>query len=78
MRVNESLGLDFQTRERFESHHYAFHVSEQEFDEIFARLEAEGIRYGSGPYSTDDMKTGTRDGGRFVYFPRPRRATSWR
>ena len=68
VRVNESLGLDFQTRERFESHHYAFHVSEQEFDEIFARLEAEGIRYGSGPYSTDDMKTGTRDGGRFVYF----------
>ena len=68
VRVNESLGLDFQTQERFESHHYAFYVSEQEFDDIFARVEAEGIPYGSGPYSVDDMKTGTRDGGRFVYF----------
>ena len=68
VRVNESLGLDFQTRESFESHHYAFYVSEQEFDEIFARVQAEGIPYGSGPYSVDDMKTGTRDGGPFVYF----------
>ena len=68
VRVNESLGLDFQTRERFESHHYTFYVGEQEFDDIFARVEAEGVPYGSGPYSVDDMKTGTRDGGRFVYF----------
>ncbi len=68
VRVNESLGLDFDTRERFEPHHYAFYVSEQEFDEIFERLKDEHIKYGSGPYATDDMKTGTRDGGPFVYF----------
>ena len=28
VRVNESLGLDFQSREDFESHHYAFFVGE--------------------------------------------------
>ena len=66
--MNESLGLDFQTRERFEAHHYALYVGEQEFDDVFARLEADGMPYDSGPYSLDDTKSGTRDGVRLVYF----------
>ena len=61
----------FSDRERIASHHYAFKVSEAEFDEIFARIQAEGIAYGSGPYSHEDMQINHRGGGRGVYFCDP-------
>ena len=71
VRVNDSLTLDFADSNKRESHHYAFKVSEEEFDMIFARIRAEGIAYGSGPYAVDDMKINHRDGGRGVYFRHP-------
>jgi catechol 2,3-dioxygenase-like lactoylglutathione lyase family enzyme len=37
VRINETLTLDFDTWDRFEMHHYAFHVSDAEFDAIFGR-----------------------------------------
>ena len=37
VRVNKTLCLDFATSEKFESHHYAFKVSEKEFEEIGKR-----------------------------------------
>ena len=49
VRVNEHLTLDFANRSDFDEHHYAFLVGDGEFDEIFQRLVAEGIVYGSGP-----------------------------
>ena len=51
-------------------HHYAFKVSDGEFDAIFGRLQAEGIPYGSGPYRLEDMQINHRNGGR-VYFRDP-------
>jgi catechol 2,3-dioxygenase-like lactoylglutathione lyase family enzyme len=71
VRVNATLTLDFDTRAKFESHHYAFKVSEEEFDAIFARVEAERIPYGSGPFSLDDMRINHRGGGRGFYFRDP-------
>ena len=71
VKVNDSLTLDFDNRTEFESHHYAFKVSEEEFDEIFGRIRAEGILYGSGPRSLDDMDINHRGGGRGVYFLDP-------
>ena len=44
VRVNDTLCLDFDSRDQFESNHYAFKVSEQEFDEIFERLQTESIK----------------------------------
>lgn len=70
VKVNDTLSLDFDTREKFDSNHYAFKVSEQEFDEIFARLKAENIKYGSGPFDPD-MSINHNDGGRGVYFRDP-------
>ena len=32
VRINETLTLDFDNRDRFETHHYAFQVSDAEFD----------------------------------------------
>jgi catechol 2,3-dioxygenase-like lactoylglutathione lyase family enzyme len=72
VRVNERFTLDFDDDvERFDVHHYAFKVSEAEFDAIFGRIKAEGVPYGAEPYSLDDMKINHRGGGRGVYFCDP-------
>ena len=71
LRVNDTLTLDFDNDTKFESHHYAFKVDEAEFDGIFDRVRAEGIAYGSGPGSLDDMKINHRRGGRGFYFRDP-------
>jgi catechol 2,3-dioxygenase-like lactoylglutathione lyase family enzyme len=72
VRVNESLTLDFANSHTFESHHYAFKVSEADFDAMFGRIRALGVPYGSGPPNPfDDMKINHRDGGRGVYFRDP-------
>src|SRR5262249_50548643 len=67
LRVNDTLTLDFDNDTNFESHHYAFKVDEAEFDGIFDRIRAEGIAYGSGPGSLDDMKIRPRRGGGGFY-----------
>ncbi|MGH7091441.1 MAG: VOC family protein [Stellaceae bacterium] len=71
VRVNDSLTLDFDTDGSFEGHHYAFKVSEAEFDGIFGRIEAEGIAYGSGPGNPANMAVNRRRGGRGLYFRDP-------
>jgi catechol 2,3-dioxygenase-like lactoylglutathione lyase family enzyme len=71
VRVNADLAFDYDNRDRFESHHYAFVVNDQEFDDIFGRLKSEGIKYGSGPGSPTDADINHRRGGRGVYFADP-------
>jgi catechol 2,3-dioxygenase-like lactoylglutathione lyase family enzyme len=71
VRVNGELALDYEDSDRFESHHYAFVVSDEEFDEIFGRLKAEGVVYGSGPSSSTDGDINHRRGGRGLYFADP-------
>ena len=71
LRINDTLTLDFDTDDAFEHHHYAFKVSESEFDDIFGRVKAEGIAYGSGPRSRTDREINHRHGGRGVYFDDP-------
>ena len=68
VRVNDRLTLDFDNANEFGHHHYAFHVSDAEFDAIFGRIESEGIVYGSGPQSHQNMKLNHRNGGRGLYF----------
>jgi catechol 2,3-dioxygenase-like lactoylglutathione lyase family enzyme len=71
LRINDTLTLDFDNATGFESHHYAFKIDEEEFDRVFGRVLAEGIPYGSGPGSLDDMKINHRRGGRGFYFRDP-------
>jgi catechol 2,3-dioxygenase-like lactoylglutathione lyase family enzyme len=71
VRVNETLTLDFDTDTDFDRHHYAFKVSEEEFDGIFERIQGEGIPYGSGPFSSEDMKINHHNDGRGFYFRDP-------
>jgi catechol 2,3-dioxygenase-like lactoylglutathione lyase family enzyme len=69
--VNDGLSFDWDNRDRFDSHHYAFCVDDAEFDAIFGRLEAEHIRYGSEPSAPDNGKINSRRGGRGLYFADP-------
>jgi catechol 2,3-dioxygenase-like lactoylglutathione lyase family enzyme len=71
VRVNGNLTLDFDEASDFEPHHYAFKVSEAEFDAIFGRIKADGVIYGSGPGAFEDMQINHRGGGRGVYFRDP-------
>ena len=68
VRVNDTLTMDFDNRDVLESHHYAFHVNDEEFDQVFERVKAENITYGSGPRDLDDMQINTRRGGRGFYY----------
>ncbi|HWC31293.1 MAG TPA: VOC family protein [Dehalococcoidia bacterium] len=62
------LSLDFDNREQFEAHHYAFLAGDEEFDAILGRVQAEGIKYGSGPFNQEDMQINHLHGGRGFYF----------
>ena len=45
VRINDTLTLLFDDDKKFESHHYAFHVSDAEFDAIFGRIrEASSVQ----------------------------------
>ncbi|MGE5218083.1 MAG: VOC family protein [Chloroflexota bacterium] len=68
VRVNDELTLDFDSAESFEHHHYAFHVSDDEFDAIFRRVQDAGISWGSGPRDAANRQLNSRKGGRGVYF----------
>ena len=46
VRINETLTLDFDNWDSFEMHHYAFHVSDAEFDAILGRIKEAGLPYG--------------------------------
>ncbi|MBI2529209.1 MAG: VOC family protein [Candidatus Rokubacteria bacterium] len=82
VQVNESLTLDFADEPEArggpgvaprtgQGHHYAFHVSEAEFEAIWSRVKAKAIPYGSGPDSHSDGQVNTRRGGRGFYFKDP-------
>ena len=82
VQINESLTFDFADEPASQGgpkadtwaglrHHYAFHISDSEFDAIFRRVKAKGLAYGSGPRSQTDGEIYTRRGGRGFYFEDP-------
>ena len=75
VRVNDRLTLDFdddyEATEQFGVHHYAFHVSDEEFDAIFMRVKKDGLAFGSDPGHPENGKLNNWNGGRGVYFRDP-------
>ena len=53
------------------SQHYAFLVSEAEFDAIFARIKARKLAYWADPGQTRENEINRHDGGRGLYFEDP-------
>ena len=76
IKVNEHLSLDFDNRVNFQSNHYAFLVTDADFDAILGRVKEAGVKYGSGPFSQDDMQINHRHHGRGFYF-RDENGHSW-
>jgi catechol 2,3-dioxygenase-like lactoylglutathione lyase family enzyme len=72
VQVNDTLTLDFHDDVNgFEVHHYAFHVSDAEFDAILKRVQGAGIKFGSHPWDLENGKLNDWNGGRGVYFCDP-------
>lgn len=76
VKVNDSLTLDFAEpvttkKSKIASQHYAFKVSEPEFDQIMQRIELDKLVYGSGPNRLDDQRINRNYGGRGAYFCDP-------
>jgi catechol 2,3-dioxygenase-like lactoylglutathione lyase family enzyme len=72
VKINDQMTLLFSDENgEFASHHYAFHVSDAEFDAIFDRVKAAGLDYGSDPSHLDNGKLNAWGGGRGVYFTDP-------
>ncbi|MFD9001644.1 VOC family protein [Streptomyces sp. NPDC059582] len=51
--------------------HYAFLVSEEDFDTIFARVREAGLTYWADPFRTRPGEINHNDGGRGTYFDDP-------
>ncbi len=56
---------------RIEPQHYAFLVSEDEFDEIFGRIRERDLTYFADPHGDQPGEINTHEGGRGVYWPDP-------
>ena len=66
------VSLDFQDADGdITSQHYAFLISEPEFDEIFGRITSRGVRHWADPAQRRPGEINTRWGGRGVYFEDP-------
>ncbi|MFC5722924.1 VOC family protein [Streptomyces gamaensis] len=65
--------LDFATtdQEKITPQHYAFLVSEEDFDAIFGRVKEAGLAYCADPYGKQPGEINHNHGGRGVYFPDP-------
>jgi catechol 2,3-dioxygenase-like lactoylglutathione lyase family enzyme len=51
--------------------HYAFLVSEEEFDQIFGRIKERGLEYWADPFRNRPGEINHNDGGRGVYWAGP-------
>ena len=70
--VGDNLSLDYmQADGEITSQHYAFLVSEVEFDEIFARICARNLPYWADPHKEQRDQINRWDDGRGVYFEDP-------
>jgi catechol 2,3-dioxygenase-like lactoylglutathione lyase family enzyme len=71
VQINDSLTFDFAEEPKPQSHHYAFHINEEEYEAIFDRVQAKGLPYGSAPFDHTNGQTYIRRGGRGFYFEDP-------
>jgi catechol 2,3-dioxygenase-like lactoylglutathione lyase family enzyme len=72
VQVDNDVSLDFaDDHGPANPQHYAFLVSEAEFDEIFGRIRARGLPYWADPFKRRPGEFNTNDGGRGVYWEEP-------
>jgi hypothetical protein len=71
--VDNGVSLDFQDvlDDPVHQQHYAFLVSEEEFDAVLGRIQDRGVEYWADPHQTQPGEINHGDGGRGVYFLDP-------
>jgi catechol 2,3-dioxygenase-like lactoylglutathione lyase family enzyme len=72
VQVDNDVSLDFaDDHGPVNPQHYAFLVSETDFDDIFGRIRARGLSYWADPGRHRPGEINTNDGGRGVYWEDP-------
>jgi len=73
VQVDNEVTLDFLNADGMEiqMQHYAFLVSEKEFDQIFGRIQARKLKYWADPGQKQEGRINHHFGGRGVYFQDP-------
>jgi catechol 2,3-dioxygenase-like lactoylglutathione lyase family enzyme len=72
LQIDADLSLDFiDAQGHIQPQHYAFLVTEAEFDAIFGRIQARRLRYWADPNRREADRINTWDDGRGVYFDDP-------
>ncbi|MFE1768954.1 VOC family protein [Streptomyces angustmyceticus] len=74
LKLDNGVALDYAehvAKGEFVPTHYAFLVTEDEFDGIFARIQARGLPYWADPMHTRPQEINTLDGGRGLYLDDP-------
>jgi catechol 2,3-dioxygenase-like lactoylglutathione lyase family enzyme len=70
--LSNDVSIDFfETTEKVALQHFAFLVSEEEFDSAFDRIKAMKTDYWADPARTKPGEINRHDGGRGVYFKDP-------
>jgi catechol 2,3-dioxygenase-like lactoylglutathione lyase family enzyme len=70
--TDNGANIDFMDVEgEIATQHYAFLVSDSEFDEIFDRIRHQELSYWADPAQTQEGEINNHDGGRGVYFEDP-------
>jgi catechol 2,3-dioxygenase-like lactoylglutathione lyase family enzyme len=72
--LGNGVSLDYMTtgpEYDFLSGHYAFLVTEAEFDEIFGRIQERRLDYFADPHGNEPGEINHHDGGRGVYWDDP-------
>lgn len=70
--LDNGVSMDFADAEGpINPQHYAFLISEAEFDAIFGRIRERGLDYWADPARRQPGEINRRDGGRGVYFSDP-------
>ncbi|MFJ5996564.1 VOC family protein [Streptomyces sp. NPDC092370] len=70
--ISNGVTLDFMdSSEAISPQHYAFLVSEEEFDEILGRVQKAGLTYWADPFHSRPGEINHNDGGRGAYFNDP-------
>ena len=72
VQLENGVSLDFYEQEgKISSQHYAFLVSEKEFDQVFTRIKGLGLKYWADPGKERAGEIYRLHGGRGVYFDDP-------
>jgi catechol 2,3-dioxygenase-like lactoylglutathione lyase family enzyme len=70
--LDNGVSLDFHDRKgEIASQHYAFLISETDFDAVFGRIRAGKLSYWADPGQSRPDEINRNDGGRGVYFEDP-------